>query len=517
MGGRRVTMHDVREILRLALEVGLSNRAIASNIGISHSTVKDILDRFRLSGLSWPLSDSVDAQALEAALYVLPMGRPSEKPEPDYAYLQRELRHKGVTLQLLWSEYKEQFPDGYQYSKFCDRYRAWAKKTDISMRQTHLAGEKCFIDYAGPTLKIVDPDTGEVLPGHLFVAVLGASNFTYVEVHRAQDSAAFIGGHVRAFAYFGGVPALLVPDNLKAAVTKADRYEPLLNRSYQEMATHYGTVVLPARPFRPRDKAKVEIGVQIAERWILAVLRKRTFFSIAEANTAVREYLELLNDHPFQKLEGNRRSLFAATDQHALKPLPQEPYEFAIWRLARVHIDCHVEYEHCLYSVPHALVRQEVDLRTAERIITIYHKGAEVARHTRCTHPGERRTVVEHLPKSHQKHLEWTPDRLVNWGRSIGTNTGILVERILQDKPHPEMGYRSCLGILNLSKQYTAQRLESAAQRALGLRSPTYGSVKSILQKGLDRLPYAPVDEEVTPLQHRNIRGSQYYQKHPLH
>jgi transposase len=353
--------------------------------------------------------------------------------------------------------------------------------------------------------------TGEVTPGHLFVVVLGASNLTYAEVHPAQDLASYIGGHVRAFAYFGGVPALLVPDNLRSAVTKADRYEPRLNRSYQEMASHYGTAVLPARPYKPRDKPKVEVGVQIAERWILAVLRKRTFFSVAEANTAVSECLERLNDHPFQKLEGSRRSLFAATDQRALKPLPQPPYEFALWRLARVHIDCHVEYERCFYSVPHALVGQQVDLRLAERVVTIYHKSVEVARHTRCAYPGERKTVVEHLPKAHQKHLEWTPERLMNWGRSVGRNTGILVERILQDKPHPEMGYRSCLGILSLSKKYSAERLESAARRALDLGAPTYRSVQSILEKGLDRLPAPPPDEEVTPLQHRNIRGSQYY------
>jgi len=246
-------MHHIRNILRLAFEAHLSNRAIASSSGISHSTVKDILDRFHASGLSWPLSDSVDAQTLEAALYVKPIGRPSEKPEPDYPYLHRELRHKGVTLQLLWSEYKERFPDGYQYSQFCERYRQWAKKADLSLRQTHTAGEKGFIDYAGLTIKIVDSETGELTPGHLFVAVLGASNYTYAEVHPTQDLASFIGGHVRAFAYFGGVPALLVPDNLKAAVIQADRYEPLLNRTYQEMASHYGTAILPARPRKPRD------------------------------------------------------------------------------------------------------------------------------------------------------------------------------------------------------------------------------------------------------------------------
>lgn len=261
----------------------------------------------------------------------------------------------------------------------------------------------------------------------------------------------------------------------------------------------------------------MEVAVQIAERWILAVLRKRTFFSIAEANTAVRELLERLNDRPFQKLEGSRRSLFAATDQRALQPLPRGPYEFALWRRACVHIDCHVEYERSFYSVPHRLVRQEVDLRIAERTVTAYHKNIEVARHTRCLYPGERKTLVEHLPKAHQKHLEWTPERLMAWGRSIGENTGALIERILQNKPHPEMGYRSCLGILSLSKKYSAQRLEAAAQRALDLRSPTYRSVKSILDKGLDRLPWAPPEEEVTPLHHHNIRGSQYYAKRTLH
>lgn len=510
-------MHHIHDILRLSIEAHLSNRAIAASIGVSHSTVKDILDRFHASGLSWPLPETLQAQALEAALYVKPVGRPAEKPEPDYPYVQRELRRKGVTLQLLWTEYREQFPDGYRYSQFCERYRQWVKKSDRSLRQPHIAGDKCFIDYAGPTLRIVAAETGEITPGYLFLAVLGASNFTYIEVHPAQDSESFIGGHVRAFAYFGGVPALLVPDNLKAGVTHADRYEPLLNRTYEDMARHYGTAILPARPRKPKDKPKVEVGVQIAERWILAVLRNHTFFSLAEANAAVRPLLEHLNDHAFQKLEGSRRSLFAATDQAALKPLPREPYEFAIWHRARVHIDCHIEYKRSFYSVPHPLVRQEVELRVTERMVTVYHKHVEVARHTRCIAPGERRTTVEHLPKSHQKHLEWTPERLIAWGRSIGYNTGILVERILHDKPHPEMGYRSCLGVLSLSKRFSKERLEAAAERALTLRSPTYRSVKSVLEKGLDRIPLDPDEEEVTPLQHANIRGSQYYANRPVH
>ena len=517
MARRRVPMHHIRNILRLSFEAHLSNRAIASSIGVSHSTVKDILERFQFSGLSWPLPDSLDAQALEAALYVKPIGRPSDKPEPNYLYVHKELRRKGVTLQLLWAEYREQYPKGYQYSQFCVRYRQWAKTTDRSLRQTHIAGEKCFVDYAGLTLKIVDPETGEIKPGHLFVAVLGASNFTFAEVHPAQDLASFVGGHVRAFAFFGGVPALLVPDNLKAAVTEANRYESLLNQTYQEMANHYGAAILPTRPRKPKDKAKVEVAVQIAERWILAVLRNRTFFSIAEANTAVHELLERLNDHPFQKLEGTRRSLFAITDQRALKALPKEPYEFALWHRARVYTDCHIEYKRSFYSVPHRLVRQEVDVRITERIVTVFHKHVEVARHSRSQVPGERKTTIEHLPKAHQKHLEWTPDRLIAWGRSLGPNTGMLVERILDAKPHPEMGYRSCLGLLSLSKRYPTDRLEAAVERALNLHAPTYRSVRSILDKGLDRIPLTIEAEEVTPLQHANIRGSQYYARHVVH
>lgn len=444
---------------------------------------------------------------LEAVLYGRPQGRPAHE----------ELRRKGVTLQLLWLEYKARDPDGYAYSQFCERYRRWRKTTDISMRQKHLPGDKCFVDYAGVPLHFVDPQTGEIQGACLFVAVLGASNYTYAEAHRAQDISSFVGGHVRAFSYFGGVPALLVPDNLKAGVNKADWYEPELNRTYADMATYYGTAVLPARPGKPKDKSKVEVGVQIAERWIIAALRHHTFFSLAELNQAIRALLERLHDRPFQKLEGSRRSRFEQIERSALRPLPGAPYELATWRRARVHIDCHIEFERVYYSVPHTFVAKEVDVRATEHMIEIFHQGRRLAGHPRERCPGARRTEVSHLPKAHQKHLEWSPERLIAWGRTVGPYTAALMERMLLDKPHPEMGYRACLGVLSLSKKYTPQRLERAAERALAIGSPRLHSVRSILQKGLDRLDVNEPTGRSDDTTHAHVRGASYYQRSLLH
>ena len=504
-------MRKIQEVLRLHAQAGLSERTIAKSVSLSRSTVAKIISRSKEAGIAWPLPADMDDSTLEAMLFPVPLGRPKNCFEPEWNHIHQELKRKGVTLQLLWMEYKEQHQDGYQYSQFCDRYRVWKKQLQISMRHEHRAGEKMFVDYSGPTLPVIDRETGEVQQAQVFVAVLGASNYTFAEAHPSQNLESFITGHVHAFEFFGGVPELIVPDNLKSAVFKADRYEPTLNRTYQEMAAHYGCAILPTRPRKPKDKPKAEVGVQIVERWIMAVLRNQLFFSFYELNQTIRQLVERLNAKPFQKLEGSRRSLFSATDKLALRPLPPKPYAYADWKLCGVHIDYHIEIHRAFYSVPYSLVGQKVDARITHNTVEIFFKGKRVASHARVFRQGEARTDPLHRPKSHQKHLEWTPSRLIEWGTSIGPNTGILVERILLKFKHPEQGYRSCLGLLSLSKQYPEERMEAACLRALSINSPSYRSVKSILQNGLDKAETGPKDEQVTP-SHGNIRGSSYYQ-----
>lgn len=504
-------MRKIKEVLRLHHEAQMSDRAIARSVALSRDTVSRILSRAIEVDLAWPLSTDIDDAKLEVLLFPRAQGRPKNCTEPDWNYIHKEYRKKGVTLQLLWEEYKAEHLDGYQYSQFCERYRQWKKSLQLSMRGEHRAGEKMFVDYAGPTVPYVDAETGEILQAQIFVAVLGASSYTFVEAHLAQDLQSFVTGHVNAFAFFGGVPQLIVPDNLKSGVKHADRYEPILNTTYQEMASYYGAAVMPTRPRKPRDKPKVEAGVLLAERWILTALRHRRFFSVAEINQAIQELLTKLNEKAFQKLEGSRRSLFEEIDNPALHPLPASPYEFAIWRVAKANIDYHVEVDKAYYSVPYQLVGQRLDVRLTQHVVEIFHRGKRIASHRRAFARGQYATDAAHRPKAHQKQLEWTPSRLIHWGQSIGPNTGILVERILDRKRHPEQGYRSCLGLLNLSKQYSSERMEAAALRALTIGSISYRSVKSILQTRMEQTCLQLGTPAETTPQHRNIRGVDYY------
>ena len=508
----RSSMRQIREILRLKWEAGLSDRQIARGCGLSRPTVAKYVSRAAACGLSWPLPASLDDVQLERMLY--PPRPPAPfvpGPEPDWTAVHRELKRKGVTLQLLWDEYKAAHPQGIQYTTFCVHYRRWFGKQELVMRQDHRAGEKLFVDYAGQTIGVIDRESGEVQAAQVFVAVMGASNYTYAEATGSQRLADWIGSHVRAMTFLGAVPEIVVPDNLKSAVSRAHRYEPRLNRSYQEWGEYYGTAILPARPARPRDKAKAEQGVLLVERWILARLRDRQFFSLAELNAEIARLLERLNDRPLKKLSGSRRSLYESLDRPAMRPLPARPYTFAEWKTVRVHIDYHVEVGGHYYSVPYQLVKQQLDARFTANTVELFHKGQRIASHRRADHRGRHTTVAQHMPSGHRAYAEWTPQRLVRWAEQSGPATTELIGHILATRVHPQHGFRSCLGIMRLGQRYGDARLEAACRRALALGAHAYKSIESILKNGLDRKPLPAPTPEAPVIEHLNLRGPDYF------
>lgn len=507
----RLSMRKIREVLRLKWGLQLTDRKIARSLGVSRSSVAEYVRRATQAQLSWPLADALDDAQLEAKLFPPPALSSIPRPLPDWEWVNRELRKKGVTLQLLWLEYKEDHPEGYQYSQFCELFRRFQGKLDLVMRQEHRAGEKVFVDYAGMTLPIINANTGEAQESQLFIGVLGASNYTFAEVTWTQTLPDWLGSHVRMFEFFGGVPQVVVPDQLRSGVKDPCYYEPDLNPSYQELAAHYEVSVIPARPRHPKDKAKAEAGVLLAERWILARLRNDTFFTLHEANQEVRRQLELLNNRPFKKMDGCRRLWFEQLDKPALRPVPSARYEFGQWHKAMVNIDYHIEVDRHYYSVPHSLRGKQVDVRKSATTVEVFFKRHRVAVHARSFRPGGYTTCPDHMPRAHRAHLEWTPDRLVRWAGTVGPHTAQLVRRILESRPHPEQGYRSCLGIMRLEKEFTPQRLEAAAQRALTVSALSYRSVHSILKKGLDQLPLQEQVDLPLPIHHANVRGPGYY------
>src|SRR5262245_55916256 len=436
-----------------------------------------------------------------------------QRPAPDCAWIHAERRMPGVTLELLHLEYLERHPDGYRYTRFCDLYRRWLKRRGLSMRQRHRAGDKCFVDYAGQKPRLLDPATGEVTAVELFVAALGASNYTYAEATATQQVPDWIASHIRAFAFFGGVTTAIVCDQLKSGVVVPCRYEPGLQRTYEDFAAHYGAAVLPARPRKPRDKAPAEVAVQVVERWILARLRHETFFTLDALNARIATLLNDLNARRMRRYGVSRRALFERLDQPALRPLPLSPFVYAEWVTARVNIDYHVEINRHYYSVPYDLLHEALEVRVSASTIEAFHRGQRVAAHPRHDTRGHPTTNPAHMPKAHQHHLQWTPSRLVEWAATVGPQTAALVEVILADRPHPEQGYRSCLGLLRLSRRAGAERLEAACARALagGARS-NCRHVDSILKHGLDRLPMlAPaVPLPLAPI-HEHVRGRDYY------
>jgi transposase len=508
-------MRKIKEILRLHYDLRLRQDQIARSCQIGQATVHRYLERFAVSGLAWPLSADWDNARLEQLLFAHRGGRPTgpmNRPAPDFVTLQDELRkHAHLTLQLLWEEYRAQQPGGYGYSRFCDLYRRWQKAQDVVLRQEHRAGEKVFVDWAGAKIPLLSANADGADAAAVFVAVLGASNYTFAYATVNQDLPRWIEAHVHAFEFFQGVPQLVIPDNPRTGVNRACRYEPDLNRAYHEMAQHYGVAVLPARPYKPRDKAKVEVGVQVVQRWIVAALRHRRFGSVAEVNEAIRALLTRLNHRPFRKREGTRASLFAELDRPALQPLPAEPYQVSAWKSVRANLDYHVEIDRHYYSVPYQLTGQLLEARFTATTVEIFHRGVRVASHPRSSQAYRHTTTPEHRPKSHQAHLEWTPSRLVHWAASVGPATAQVVEAILAAKPHPEMGYRSCLGILRLAKTYSAERLEAASQRALQLQAFSYQSLRSILKNSLDRQVLSTPEDRPAGPRHENVRGAGYY------
>jgi transposase len=495
----------------LKYESGLNHRSIARACGIGVGTVSLYVRRAETAGLVWPLPADLDDTSLEAVLF--PHTPPSSvsHPMPDYAHIHQELKRPGVTLQLLWEEYREEHPCGYGYSRFCELYNRWRKKLKPSMRQHHRAGEKTFIDFSGKKPHYIDPGTGELIEAELFVAVLGASNYSYAEATESQELRHWIKAHTRMARFFGGSSEIWVPDNLKSGITKPCRYEAEVNRTYQNLAEHYGAVVIPARVRKPKDKAKVEVGVQVVQRWILARLRNRTFFSLAELNQGIAEEREALNNRPMQKLGVSRREQFERLDRPALKPLPREPYVIRSWAVCKVNIDYHIELEHNLYSVPYQLMGEKVEACYTQTTVEILNENKRITTHQRLYGRGKRSTKKEHMPSSHRAHAEWTPSRVISWARKNGSTTAQYVEEIMRRLPHPEQGFRSCLGIIRLGKRYGAARLENACRRATELSSYSFRTIKNILTAGMDRLP---LEEEPCPPptpEHDNIRGAEYY------
>jgi transposase len=473
------------------------------------------LARTAAAGLSWPLPATLTEAGLEAMLFA-PVGGSApgarHKAEPDWAAIHHELRRPGVTLLLLWEEYRAIHTGGYGYSRWCELYRSWESRLSPTMRQAHPAGERLFVDYAGQTVEVVDGGTGELRAAQVFVAVLGASNYTYAEASWTQSLQDWIGSHVRTLDFLGGVPRQIVPDNLRAGVLRANWYEPGINPTYRDLAAHYRTAILPTRVRRPRDKAKVEVGVLVVERWILARLRHQRFFSLAELNAAIAALVAELNARPMRKLGVSRRQLFEQLDQPALASLPAEPFVYAEWRIRRVALDYHVDIDGHYYSVPHRLLREQVEARVTARTVELFHRGERVAVHVRGGTRGRHTTLAEHMPQAHRRHAEWTIERIRREAAAIGTATATLTAVILESRPHPEQGFRACLGILRLVRNYGRDRVEAACARGLEIGARSYGSVQSILQHGLDRQPQAAgARAGELPLLHPNIRGAGYH------
>ncbi len=508
----RVHMRKTMELLRLTKGGHLSINQSALVCHIGRSTAQSYVERFEKSGLSWPLPEGMTAAELEERLFV-PMERVSaEKRFPiDLKYLAEEMRRPNLTLALLWEEYKQNHPDGYQYSQFCERYRRYMKTVNYSMRMEHKAGEKGFVDF-GEGLKVVNSETGEVTSTSLFVFCWGASNYLFAKATRGEDLQSWIKVNMDALTFFGCAPKVIVPDNLKSAVTKACRYEPEANPTYADFASHYGIAIMPTRPSAPKDKGKVEAGVKFAKRWILAKLRNRIFTSVDEINIAIPELQELFNNKIMKSFGKSRKTLFESLDKPNAIFLPDLPYEFAEWKVATANINYHIEYEGHFYSVPYQTIHQRVEVRATASSLEVFLKGKALCCHRRSYVKNGYTTVKEHMPAAHQKYLEWSPERILNWAEQLGPFVREMAQKIIEDRAFPEQAYRSCLGLIRLEKRYTRERLNRACERAILYRNFRFTAVKSILAKGLDSQPMKQSIPLQKPIVHENIRGAKYYE-----
>lgn len=504
-------MRQIREILRLSIQLQLSANEISGAVGLSRGKVQDVIRRARASDTTWPLPE--DDSALQEKLYPRVKASDEEPPLPKWEIVDAQLRKKGVTLQLLWQEYLRENPQGYSYSQYCRRYRGWAAQRDLVMRQEHRAGEKLFVDFVGQKVPIVCRFTGEIRHVSVFVAVFGASNYCYAEACESEGLRDWLAAHIRALRFFGGCPRYIVPDNLKSAVIKATRFEPQLNKSYQRMAEHYGVGILPARPYRPKDKAKVEKGVQVVEQRILAPMRDMTFFNVDDLNKAILQRVAELNNEPFQKLSGTRRSWFESVDAPALLPLPRTEFCFEEWDLSlKVPKDYHISVDKHYYSVPYRLVGEVVDVRVTDSIIEVFHRNSRVASHIRNWAEGQKTTLQEHMPAAHAAYQGMSPETFVAWAEKIGPSTLAVINEILKSKPYPQLCFDQCWGILrSLTGKFGNEAVEKACHHALSLASPGYRVVKTILEKGVDKLP-AQLPIDLPKVSHPNIRGPNQFQ-----
>jgi len=506
-------MRNLREILRLRLQAGLSLRQIKNSQRVSLGAVQKIVSMAESQGLNWSMVGQLDDEQLARRFYPKSDTRTSSAFQlPDWVMVHQELKRKGVTKHLLWEEYTQAYPNcSYSYPQYCFLYQQWAKKQRRSMRQIHKAGDKLFVDYAGQTVPIVDGETGEIRHAQIFVAVLGASNYTFCEATWTQSLPDWLGSHARAFAFLGGVPRLIVPDNLKSGVSKPCRYDPDINRNYQQLAAHYGVAIMPARPYKPQDKAKAEVGVQIIERWILARLRHQTFFSLAELNQCIQSLLVGVNNKPFKQLKGSRQLWFESLDRPALQALPKQPYQYTDIKTVKVNVDYHIQYDQHLYSVPHHLVGEKLELHAKDQLIELYFQHQRVTSHARRYLPGTT-TIAEHMPVRHEKHHQWSAGRLMNWARDIGDDVLVWVKTQLQKKQHEQQAYRVCLGLLNLSRQYPASRLNNACAIANKNQLYRLKQIKSILNSNQDQLVTESSEQlPLLPQAHENIRGPESF------
>ncbi len=521
MPRKRVSMRKIREVLRLKWSQGLSDRRVARSCKVSKSSISDYVRRAKAAGLSWPLPTELDDEQLETKLFAEEKREKLQKPKPDWAVIHKELKRKGVSKFLLWQEYRLEHSNGLAYSTFNQQYRDWCQEQNLSMRQHHRAGEQLYVDYAGMTIDITDAATGEVKAAQVFVAALGASNYTYTEATWTQGSEDWIGSHCRMLSFLGGVPEIIVPDNLKSGVTKASHYEPDINKTYLDFAEHYDVAIIPTRVRKPKDKAKVEKAVQVVEGQILAPLRNRTFFSLAEANEAIALLLVEMNSKQMQKQPWSRKDLFEELEKPVLRDLPREKYVLAHWKQATVHIDYHIALDGFYYSVPYEYAKKRVDLRYTQTSVEVFYNNKRIAIHLRKQVKKGRKhiTVKEHMPEQHSYRDKWTPQRFTSWAEKIGPYTAEFITNLLDSRKHPEQSFRACLGVMQLGKSYTEERLEAACHRACFLQSYSYKSVESILQKKLDTetlpTPNKPTEkhQDATQHHHQNVRGPSYYQK----